>query len=301
MNERELVNRLSKVYGEREARAIVRLVMEVGFGLSLTDIICGDIEKMSAEDIQKLSEIMSQLEQGIPVQYVLGVADFGPRSFHVEPGVLIPRPETYELCQMVVKDVTSNKDFPSEIDILDMGTGSGCIAITLALDIPQSHVTGWDISPEALRIATRNAEALSADITLEQRDFTASTPLEPSTVPCVAALPQHTESTTPAEQWNIIISNPPYVCYKERSTMARHVLDYEPGIALFVPDDDPLVCYRHIARYAQETLTDNGILYFEINPLYAADLQRMMEGMGWCNVTLHDDQFGKTRFMKCKK
>ena len=83
--------------------------------------------------------------------------------------------------------------------------------------------------------------------------------------------------------------------------MARHVLDYEPGIALFIPDDDPLVCYRHIARYAQETLTDGGWLYFETNPLYAADLQRMMEGMGWCNVTLHDDQFGKTRFMKCKK
>ncbi|MBO4316302.1 MAG: peptide chain release factor N(5)-glutamine methyltransferase [Prevotella sp.] len=301
MNERELVNRLSKVYGEREARAIVRLVLEVSFGLSLTDIVCGSIEKMSAEETQKLSEIMSQLEQGMPVQYVLGVADFGPRSFHVEPGVLIPRPETYELCQMVVKDVASNKNLPSEIDILDVGTGSGCIAITLALDIPQAHVTGWDISPEALRIAARNAEALSADITFEQRDFTASPPLEPSTVPCVAAMPQQAEPPTPSKRWSIIISNPPYVTYQERSTMARHVLDYEPEIALFVPDDDPLVCYRYIARYAMQTLVDGGWLYFEVNPLYASDLQRMMEEMGWHETTLHNDQFGKKRFMKCKK
>ncbi|MBQ6064628.1 MAG: peptide chain release factor N(5)-glutamine methyltransferase [Prevotella sp.] len=286
MNERELISRLTRTYDEREARAIVRMVLEVGFGLTLTDIVCGGIEKMDPQEAQRLSEIMGQLEQGMPVQYVLGVADFGPRTFHVEPGVLIPRPETYELCQMVAKDVASNKVFPQEIDILDIGTGSGCIAITLALDIPLSHVTAWDISPDTLRIAAQNAQALSVGITFGQRDFTSisRSPLFP-----------------PCERWSIIVSNPPYITDKERSTMARHVLDYEPGIALFVPDDDPLVCYRHIARYAMQTLVDGGMLYFEVNPLYAADLQQMMNGMGWHETVLYKDQFDKIRFMKCKK
>jgi release factor glutamine methyltransferase len=238
--------------------------------------------------------MMTQIEQGMPVQYVLGVADFGPRSFHVEPGVLIPRPETYELCQMVVKDVATDNNLQNGIDILDMGTGSGCIAITLALDIPQAHVTAWDISPDALRIAAQNAQALSANITFEQRDFMS---LYPPSTPFIPSVPSNPSS----DRWSIIISNPPYVTYQERSTMARHVLDYEPEVALFVPDDDPLVCYRHIAYYAQDTLMDGGRLYFEINPLYASELQRMMEEMGWHDVTLHNDQYGKTRFMKCKK
>lgn len=286
MNERELVNRLSRIYGEREAYAIVRWVLEVGFGLSLTDIVCGGLEKMNTQEMQRLSEMMAQLEQGKPVQYVLGMADFGSRLFHVEPGVLIPRPETYELCQLVVKDVANDKDLPPQIDILDIGTGSGCIAISLALDIAKSHVTAWDISPEALRIATQNAHSLSADITFVQRDLT--------------SLPLYINNP-PTDRWSIIISNPPYVTNKERSTMAQHVLDYEPEIALFVPDDDPLVCYRHIAHYAMQTLVDGGRLYFEINPLYAYDLQQMIEGMGWHNAALYHDQFGKIRFMKCKK
>ena len=311
MNERQLINRLAKTYDEREARAIIRMVLEVRFGLTLTDIACGGIEKMNDEETLALCHILSSLEQGMPVQYVLGMADFGPRTFLVEPGVLIPRPETYELCQMVVEDIAHHHDFPPEIDILDIGTGSGCIAITLALDIPQAHVTAWDIMPEALRIAERNAQALSAHVTFEQRDVLSlsSNPSDTSIprtsrksrISSISRKSSLSRDSRISRKSDIIISNPPYISRHEQAQMERHVVEHEPEIALFVPDDDPLVFYRHIAHYAQEALSDGGRLYFEINPLYAEPLVQMMSAKGWHDISRHQDQYGKTRFMKCKK
>ena len=275
MSDTPLWQRLTGLYPESEAKAIVRWVLDVRFGLSLADIVCGRLAQLSPEESTELEEIMQRLEQGEPVQYVVGTAYFCRRPFHVEPGVLIPRPETEELCQWVIADATD--DAPRTI--LDVGTGSGCIAITLALSIPQSHVAAWDVSDTALRIARANATALGADVAFEHCDI--FDPLS-STV-------------------NTIVSNPPYICHRERTAMARNVLDYEPEGALFVPDDDPLLFYRAIARYAVENLTTEGRLYFELNPLYAVDTVTMLRDYGFSQIEIRPDTFGKQRLLQARK
>ena len=252
------------------------------FGLSLTDIVCGKVDNLTEEECIVLEKTMLRLEQGEPVQYVLGVAEFCGRRFHVEPGVLIPRPETGELCRWI-----SQKNRPSVTSqILDVGTGSGCIAITLALEIPEAKVTAWDISEEALRIAQKNAEALEAEVTFEKRDA-----LDHSLLTNHYSLPL----------WDVIVSNPPYVCQKEAAGMERHVLEHEPHLALFVPDDDPLRFYRAIAKYALKTLKPNGLLYFELNPLYARETEAMVRRIGFAETEIKQDMFGKQRFLKAKK
>ena len=277
-----LWQRLTPLYSEREARAIIRWVLDVRFGLTLTDIVCGHLAQLSPEEKADLEAIMQRLEQDEPVQYVVGTAYFCGRPFHVEPGVLIPRPETEELCQWVIADAADA--IPRTI--LDVGTGSGCIAITLALGIPQSSVTAWDISDKALRIARANARSLSADVTFEQ---------------CDALAPQLSTLHCPLSTINIIVSNPPYICQNERSAMARNVLAYEPEEALFVPDADPLLFYRAIARYAAEVLTAEGRLYFELNPLYADDTVAMLNSYGFNNVEVRSDAFGKQRLLQARK
>ena len=212
---------------------------------------------------------------GEPVQYVLGEADFGGKTFLVEPGVLIPRPETYELCEWVLEE--------RGINILDIGTGSGCIAITLALGIPEAKVTAWDISDKALKIAAENAKRANVNVSFEQVDILAPLPftLHPSPL-----------------TYDIIVSNPPYILNKERARMERNVLDYEPELALFVPDDDPLLFYHAIARYAIRVLKPDGRLFFEINPLCINDLQQMLNNEGFSHTEVRNDQFDKQRFIK---
>ena len=181
-----LWHRLADIYDTDEAKAIVRWMLGIRFGLSLTDIVCGKIDEMSEKDLSELEAMMQRLEKAEPVQYVVGVAEFCGRTFHVEPGVLIPRPETGELCEWIIasdhhgltrtNDIAAEKavrESPrlSDANILDVGTGSGCIAITLALEMPKAKVTAWDISEEALSIARKNAEALGAEINFEQRDI----------------------------------------------------------------------------------------------------------------------------------
>lgn len=274
MNYEQLCQRLSNVYDTGEAKAIVRWVLDVRFGLSTADIYCGKVTQLSPNDQAELEKIMQRLEKAEPVQYVLGVADFCGRQFHVAPGVLIPRPETAELCHLIAED--------GGADILDIGTGSGCIAITLALDIADSKVTAWDISDEALVIAQQNAKTLGADVSFEHRN----------------AL---NISLTP-ELWDVIVSNPPYICRKEAGEMEENVLRYEPDTALFVPDDDPLLFYRHIMNYAASALRQEGRLYFEINPVYADSIVEQLQQLGFVDIQKIDDQFGKTRFIKaCKR
>ena len=274
MNYEQLYQRLSNIYDTGEAKAIVRWVLDVCFGLSTADIYCGKVTQLSPNDQAELEKIMQRLEKAEPVQYVLGATDFCGRQFHVALGVLIPRPETAELCHLIVKDGGS--------DILDIGTGSGCIAITLALDIADSKVTAWDISDDALAIAKGNADKLDANVVFEHRDALA---LEPD-----------------AERWDVIVSNPPYICRKEADEMEENVLRYEPDTALFVPDDDPLLFYRHIMFYAQSALRQGGRLYFEINPIYADSIVEKLNDLGFTDVSKIDDQYGKTRFIKaCKK
>lgn len=293
-----LWHRLTGIYDTDEAKAIVRWALDVRFGLSLTDIVCGKIDEMSETEQSELEAMMQRLEKAEPVQYVVGIAEFCGRTFHVEPGVLIPRPETGELCRWIVEE----RRREGEYQVLDVGTGSGCIAITLALEMPQAKVTAWDISDDALRIAKKNAEALGAEVTFEQRDalnhgdrhsdLRCATIIEP--VPMIHPVPM-------IQQWDAIVSNPPYVCQKEAATMERHVLEHEPHLALFVPDDDPLRFYRAIAKYGQKTLKPNGLLYFELNPLYAYDTESMVRELGYAETEIKQDMFGKQRFLKAKK
>ena len=265
---------LTAVYEAGEAKAIARMVMEVRFGLSMTDIICG---KTGDED--EMLTIRQRLLTGEPVQYVLGQADFGGRTFHVEPGVLIPRPETYELCEWSLPPTPSKW----KGHILDIGTGSGCIACTLAAEIPHAEVTAWDVSDDALRIAAENAKRANVHVSFEKVDILNSPLL-------------YREGL--GVGLDIIVSNPPYICNKERAEMERNVLEHEPSLALFVPDDDPLLFYRAIARFAQQALDTDGSLYFEINPLYVDEMKQMLYNEGFTHTEVRNDQFNKQRFIK---
>lgn len=278
---------LTPLYDAGEAQAIVRTVLDVEYGMTLTDIICGKVNELSSDEERNLEEIIARLQNGEPVQYVLGEADFAGRTFHVEPGVLIPRPETAELCQWIEEEVSS-LEADEKKQILDICTGSGCIAITLGLNIPNSEVTGWDISEDALRIAQGNVEMLKAgNVRIEYQD--------------ALMLPKAAEAESSLSKgWNIIVSNPPYICEKEKADMEKNVLEHEPSIALFVPDEDPLKFYRAIAEYASSALKSEGALYFEINPIYEKETREMLEGLGFKDIETKEDAFGKKRMMKAK-
>ncbi len=273
MTYRELWRTLEPLYGNGEARAVTDYVLDVCFGLSKADILCGAVEEMTAEKTAELNKIFGRLTEGEPVQYVLGRAEFSGRWFNVRPGVLIPRPETEELCAWITADSKAS----ASPKVLDIGTGSGCIAITLQLDMPESKVTAWDISADALDVARENAKQLGANVNFVKQD----------------AL-----NAKPEGEWDVIVSNPPYICEKEKKDMAVNVLEHEPHTALFVPDADPLLFYRAITRLAVQTLSKGGRLYFEINPIYADDTCRMMRAEGMTAVELRSDMYGKQRMAK---
>lgn len=269
--------RLANVYPDSEAKAVVRLLLEEMFNLSLTDIVCGAVDNLSDSSVLKLEEALVRLENGEPIQYVLGSTMFCGRLFRVAPGVLIPRPETEQLCKLVVDNI-KNVSCPQ---ILDIGTGSGCIATTLALDIPMAKLTAWDISAEALSIAHSNAEKLGANV-----EFILQDALDALSDNC---------------RWHAIVSNPPYICNKEKAEMKKNVLDNEPHLALFVPDNDPLLFYRHISEYAANALKENGMLFFEINEQYGEATSAMLHDLGFINIMVIKDIFGKDRNIVCKR
>ena len=281
MTYHELWHRLAHVYDEGEAQAIARMVYEVRYGLSWSDLCIGKDTQLSADDQAELEEITERLEHYEPVQYVLGQADFCGHTLLVNEHVLIPRPETEELCQWVLTSVNCQLSSPN---LLDIGTGSGNISITLAASIPNAHVSAWDISSEALEVARENARRNHVHVSFEQVDI-----LNPHL------------STLTSPSYDFIVSNPPYIADKERNTMDPNVLDYEPHTALFVPDDDPLRFYRAIAECGQMALRPDGWLYFEINPLYANELSELLSMMSWHDIEIKDDQFGKPRFIRAQR
>ena len=283
MTYNELWRQLTQVYDDYEAKAIARMVYEVRFGLMPSDLFIGKDTQLSTDDQKLLAEITQRLLTGEPIQYVLGEAEFGGRTFHVEPGVLIPRPETYELCQWIMEERRGKREEGRNTSILDIGTGSGCIACTLAAELADAEVTAWDISDDALRIATENAKRTNVHVSFEKVDVLNTS---------------HLNRERPATGLDIIVSNPPYICNKERATMERNVLEHEPELALFVPDDDPLLFYRTIARFAAKALNPGGALYFEINPLYVSEMQQMLSEEGFSHTEIRNDQFGKQRFTK---
>jgi len=278
---------LTARYDVGEARAVARMVLEVGFGLSMTQLLCDGLSSLSETELQRLGEMQQRLLKGEPVQYVLGVADFGPHQLQVATGVLIPRPETYELCEEIVKDFSKSSHSP--LRILDLGTGSGCIACTLAAELPAAEMTACDISAEALAIAKENARKLDVSVRFVQGDMLAL---------------DHSEELAPERikmHWDVMVSNPPYICMQEAASMEPHVLEHEPHQALFVPDDNPLLFYRTIADYGKQTLRSGGRIYLELNAHYAEDCQQLFIQNGFADVRLKEDQFGKLRFLKATR
>ncbi len=309
-NYRELCRRLAERYGLDEARAIVRWVLGERFGLSMADILCDKVTELSADDRTDLEKMMLRLENGEPVQYVLGFAEFCGRRFSVNESVLIPRPETEELCRWMVEERgTRNEEQGTRV--LDIGTGSGCIAITLAAEMPDAQVSAWDISDQALAVARKNADSIGVNVNFEQNDIlnlpftinnsTLNSQLSTlnsqlSTVNC-----QLSTTTYHQSPFTHIVSNPPYICDNEKIAMKSHVLEHEPHVALFVPDDDPLLFYRAIADFAIQSLEPDGWLYFEVNPLYINDLKAMLAEKGFENIEVKIDLFGKERMIRAKK
>lgn len=264
---------LKSHYGSSEGRALYRMVMEECFGLTHTDILLGKDNEISTEQQQRLDEITERLLKNEPIQYILGRATFCGHSFEVCPGVLIPRPETEKLVSTVstICSAIPSTDVPPSI--LDIGTGSGSIAVSLALE--GYRVSAMDISPTALEVAERNATRLGAVINFFQDDI-----LQPT----------HT-----APRWDVIVSNPPYICLHEAAEMEPNVLMHEPHQALFVPDTDPLIFYRAIAAYAMSHLTPGGWLCLEINRAYPKEISLLLASFGFTDINITSDQYDNPR------
>ena len=327
----EIWHRIATSYDDGEARAIARILIEELFGLSYADIVCGATEQLSADDTLRLDTAVRRIEQGEPLQHVLGYADFCGNRFSVNSSVLIPRPETEWLVDEGAK-LMSTTATSSPKRILDIGTGSGCIAISLKLRLGDAYVEAWDISEEALRTAQDNADALKAEVAFRKKDalkaeeegcseeeclqggaLVSSAPTEQAMDSInsnegalVSSAPtgqtkdsiNSNEANILAAPWDLIVSNPPYICDSERSAMDDNVLLHEPHTALFVPDDDPLRFYRAIARYALLTLNIGGSLLFECNTRYAEATGAMLRDMGFEEVTVSDDCFNLPRFVR---
>lgn len=260
-------------YAESEASALARWILEEVFGFSALMLYAGKDMDFPAENRKRLDDILLRLEHYEPIQYIIGEARFGGRMFEVTPAVLIPRPETEELVDWIVADCPQ-----TDLSVLDIGTGSGCIAISLACRMNKAKVTAWDISAAALDIARKNAarHGIRADFRM---------------VDVMSPLP-------PLTQTDIIVSNPPYVRESERKEMSRNVLDHEPELALFVPDHDPLRFYRRIARLGQDLLSPGGKLFFEINRAYGDEMQSLLADAGYQGIELRKDFYGNDRMIK---
>lgn len=259
---------------EGEASALAFMLIEETTQLSKAQILTSDCDGTDADSLLSMAQTIAS---GTPIQQVLGYAYFCGLKLKVTPSVLIPRPETEELVRWVADES------PVPHSILDMGTGSGCIAISLAKALPQTRLTAIDISDEALAVARENAKMHDADIDFIQADI-----LNPN--PYLAN-----------NRFDVIVSNPPYICNKEADEMEKNVLNHEPHVALFVPDDDPLLFYRAIAEKTLTMLTPDGTLFFEINRLYAQELTTMLQSMGFQHITVRQDQFNNDRMLRARK
>ncbi len=266
---------LEGIYPPEEIRAIMRLIWEDVCGFSPVDVILRKDTVLDESLRKKIEVIVEKLLRQEPIQYILGHTYFAGKRFKVGSGVLIPRPETEELTHLIIRE---NKNLQLR-KIADIGTGSGCIAIALSQHFHDCRIEGWDISPEALRIATENNRNLGATVSFLQRDIL-------QYIPAAEALCTY----------DLIVSNPPYIVPSEITGMEPHVLDYEPHTALFVPEDDPLLFYRAIARVGKGLLRKGGKLYFEINPIFARDMSEMLSSEGYDNIRTDNDLFGRQRF-----
>jgi len=270
-------NSLSGSFDTNELQTIKRYIAEAVLHVPYHQVFINRDCEVKHKDVLEVERIISELISGKPLQYAIGVAYFSDLVLRVAPSVLIPRPETEELVSLIVKE---NSIVAPRI--LDVGTGSGCIALALAKHIPDASVTAIDISTDALDVAQQNAKSNNLNVSFIQGDILQPTVLDGYT-------------------FDIIVSNPPYVRDSERELMSRNVLDYEPHLALFVPDSDPLKFYRAIALHSIRCLVPMGWLWFEINEALGSGIVSLLNSAGFGNVVLIDDFRGKPRFVKAQK
>lgn len=268
-------DRLADIYPPGEAASMARRLLEDKFGIMPADLITRP-DSPSGVTGETAGTLASKLQKHYPLQYLTGKTEFCGLPFLVNESTLIPRPETEELAELVV-DFAAVFQPSKTVHILDIGTGSGCIAVTLAKRIPGARVEACDISPPALATAAQNAAANAVDVRFFQCDI-----LQPDVLPGT---------------YDVIVSNPPYVRHSEKATMRRNVLDFEPPAALFVEDDDPLLFYRKIAGLASNRLNAGGGLFLEINEAFGAETVALLEKRGFSSVELHHDFFGKPRMV----
>ena len=254
----------------QEVQAMIRIICEDVFNYDPVDVALRQESELPDFAPDRIADIIERLRRHEPLQYIVGHALFHGHKFKVNPSVLIPRPETEQLVDLIIDENPA-----SDLRVLDMGTGSGCIAISLARALKFAQVDALDVSRDALVVARENAAALKVKVRFFESDMLA---------------PQ------PAARYDIIVSNPPYVCWSERETMDSNVRDYEPGQALFVPDNDPLLFYKSIAPYAMQSLEPGGRLYLEINQRFGNEVRRLLEGCGLDEVRIIEDSYGKVRF-----
>lgn len=269
---------LKGIFPDTEIRSLTRIVTEQVCGIPYHRLSVDKDKQLSENQKQDIRRIVQRLKQSEPLQYILQEAWFYDLTLTVDPSVLIPRPETEELVDLIIRRHTGEK-----VKILDVGTGSGCIAIALAKHLPDAEVWAVDISVDALQTARKNAARNNARVHFLQADI-----LQPAAV-----------ETIP-DTYNIIVSNPPYVLESEKTGMDKNVLDYEPGLALFVPDEDPLRFYRAIARFGKQKLSDNGSLYFEINARCGSAMVSMLEEENYHHIRLIQDIYGKDRMTQAQ-
>ncbi|MCR9181823.1 MAG: peptide chain release factor N(5)-glutamine methyltransferase [Flavobacteriaceae bacterium] len=271
-------SKLKDIYPEEEIGSFFYLLSEKYLLLPRFEVVFQLDLKLSIDDISKFDEALKKLEKEVPIQYILGETEFYGLPFKVNPSVLIPRPETEELVDWILNDYSKINE---QFSLLDIGTGSGCIAISLAKKMRQAKVSAMDISPMALKTASENAILNDVTISILEKDILAIKELNST--------------------FDVIVSNPPYVRNFEKEKMQSNVLLYEPHNALFVPDSDPLLFYKSIAEIACQSLKREGNLYFEINEAYGSEVVEMLEKMRFENVELKKDIFGKDRMIKAQK
>jgi len=265
---------LENEYPAEELHSFFFLLTEAFFGIKRLDLALNPELEIDEFQVKKIESALARLKNHEPIQHIIGETDFFGLTFKVDKNVLVPRPETEELVQWILDDFASEK---KALKILDIGTGSGCIAISLAKNLPIAQISAIDISEKALEIAKTNAEINKTEINFLQEDILQAGNL--------------------AGSWDIIVSNPPYVRELEKKEMQRNVLEYEPETALYVKDEDPLLFYNKITRLAKESLNPGGKLYFEINQYLADETEKMMQGQGFITEK-RKDIFGNYRMLK---
>ena len=268
---------LAGIYAKGEIESLIFLIFEKMKGYSRTQFLLAREEELNEDDLNEIGKIVARLKNREPIQYILGMTEFYGLPFHSVPGVLIPRPETEELVQWIIQENNSSEPF-----ILDIGTGSGCIAVSLQKNIPQSTVLACDISSVCLETARRNSELNSVEVKVFEYNILNNTP------------------ETSFQKLDIIVSNPPYIRETEKSLMEKNVLDHEPELALFVPDENPLIFYERIADFSRIHLKNKGRLYFEINEAFGTECCAMLQEKGFSEIVLKKDIHGKDRMIGCR-